>query len=506
MIRRLKEAIKRVWPPLRLRSILLAALILAASMPGFAAMVLRVYENALAQQTEVQLETASAALLAAWVPVGAAPFERAEPSINLSSADVLPAIVEGGRSRSMDPSAVADARRISPMLDRLAETMGASITLLDAAGAPLPDGGPNAAARPEVTMARAGEPQTLLRKSEDPYGADPISRAANVVLVHVRPVMRDGQLQGFILIEKAPRDVFAGMWADRWNIAIGAGAIFLLLLFLAGLLTRGIARPIEALSAATRDVAQRAVTIPPTSPLAAVEIQGLYESFATMADRIEQRSRYLRDFAMAISHEFKTPLTGIRGALELITEHGDSMSEAERGRFLSNAEADAERLTRLVGRLLDLARADMADPTSGQVTSAGPLLAQLAHQVSAPGFRVTAAGDAQLAISADALETIIETLVENSRQAGASQCDIGISREGRFALVGVVDNGAGVPPEDRDRIFEPFFTGRRESGGTGLGLSIVRSLLGTIGGSIRVVESDAGAAFVMRIPVHDAVR
>ena len=91
-----------------------------------------------------------------------------------------------------------------------------------------------------------------------------------------------------------------------------------------------------------------------------------------------------------------------------------------------------------------------------------------------------------MAISADALETIIETLVENSRQAGASHCEIGISREGPFALVRVADNGAGVPPEDRDRIFEPFFTGRRETGGTGLGLPIVRSLLGTIGGGIRL--------------------
>src|SRR4029453_9226272 len=78
-----------------------------------------------------------------------------------------------------------------------------------------------------------------------------------------------------------------------------------------------------------------------------------------MAKRIEQGSRYLQDFAAAVSHEFKTPIAGIRGALELLEEHGDSMSAEERQRFTANAAADADRLQRLVQRLLDLARADL---------------------------------------------------------------------------------------------------------------------------------------------------
>ena len=84
-----------------------------------------------------------------------------------------------------------------------------------------------------------------------------------------------------------------------------------------------------------------------------------------MAEAIARRSRYLRDFAAAVSHEFKTPLAGIRGAVELLEDHHEEMTEAERARFLGNISADTARLSQLVTRLLDLARADMARPEAG---------------------------------------------------------------------------------------------------------------------------------------------
>src|SRR3546814_20889480 len=86
-----------------------------------------------------------------------------------------------------------------------------------------------------------------------------------------------------------------------------------------------------------------------------------------MAAAIERRSRYLRDFAHAMSHEFKTPLSGIRGAIELLEDHDATMSAEERRRFLANADADARRLARLVSRLLDLARADMLRGDGGRL-------------------------------------------------------------------------------------------------------------------------------------------
>ena len=140
------------------------------------------------------------------------------------------------------------------------------------------------------------------------------------------------------MLSRSPRGLFLGIYQDRGKIALGVALIFATLLLLAGLLSRGIARPIEALSEATQNVARGPVAVPEPPSTAAVEIRTLYLNFAAMADRIERRSRYLRDFAAAVSHELKTPIAGIKGALELLTEH-PTMSDAERARFLANAGA-----------------------------------------------------------------------------------------------------------------------------------------------------------------------
>jgi signal transduction histidine kinase len=200
-----------------------------------------------------------------------------------------------------------------------------------------------------------------------------------------------------------------------------------------------------------------------------------------------------------VSHEFKTPLAGIRGAIELLDEHGTEMDEAERARFLGNAAADAERLSRLVQRLLDLARADMA---SGAV-DAWADVAEVVGGLPAKGidFAVEAPSDLPRAhIAADTLETVLTTLVDNSRQAGATRVAIRLSEGEGHVAIRVADNGKGIGEADRARIFEPFFTGNRDVGGTGLGLPIARSLLAATGASIEIEPGGPGAAFVLTIP------
>jgi signal transduction histidine kinase len=312
-----------------------------------------------------------------------------------------------------------------------------------------------------------------------------------------------GRVEGALLLSRSPRALFRGIYEDRGKIVLGVGVIFGILVLLSGLISRGVTRPIETLSAASRAVAAGGGAIPETPPTAAVEIRDLYEDFRAMAGRIERRSGYLRDFAAAVSHEFKTPLAGIGGAVELLQDHHATMSPAERRRFLANIAADSERLSQLVTRLLDLARADMAAPEAGAATDLDTPVRNVAAAQGGKDFQVAASlppGLPPVAAPSGTIEHVLTMLTQNSRQAGARTATITAAAGPDEVVLTVADDGPGVPQADRERLFEPFFTSRRATGGTGLGLPIARSLLAASHGRIELAASEAGASFRIVLP------
>lgn len=510
MIGAVKTLVKRHWPALSIRTILLVTFVFVAALPGVGAVGLRVYENTLVQQTEAELiaqgAVIAAAYRAAWGPrAPGAPAQAPEaPRIDLGTDPLL--AEQPGSAPATGPAdahARAVGARLAPVIaDARAVTL-AAVQLLDAKGrvvAGAHDLGRSFAALGEVRQALAGHATTVLRRRN--YRADGlrsplelISSAVAIRVHHVRPVLADGRVIGAVMLSRSPRGLFVGIYQDRGKILIGIGAIFLTLMVLAGLLSRGIARPIRDLTRATERVArgEPALLDPPT--MAATEIGELYAHFAAMAARIDARARYLRDFAAALSHEFKTPLAGIRGALELLGEH--EMSPAERARFLANADADAQRLARLVQRLMELARADMAQRQTGACDPRA-VCAGLADQ----GVALAVEGpQGPVPIDAETLAAILTILLENSAQAGARHAVLGIVPMPHAVLLSYADDGPGIPPGDRERVFEPFFTSRRAEGGSGLGLPIARSLLQAAGGSIALgTATRGGAAFIITLP------
>jgi signal transduction histidine kinase len=515
LIEPVKQWLKRRWPALRLRTILFATLLFVAALPGVGAVFLRVYENTLVQQTEAELIAQGAALAGAyrtmWPEPLPPPPDQLEPQRPVIDLNAMPILPQQPDWRETEAVAAESARKagfaVAPIVRETARTTLASIRILDAQGVVVygrDDLRKSYAHLPEVRAAMAGETRTALRRQghyQLRYALELLSRAATVRVHYVRPVEADGRVIGVLMLSRSPRGLFVGIYQDRGKIALGITLIFLTLLLLAGLLSRGISRPIEALSEATNNVARGNVAVPEPPPTAAIEIRSLYVNFAAMAERIERRSRYLRDFAAAVSHELKTPIAGIKGALELITEH-PTMSDAERSRFLANASADADRLSHLLSRLLDLARADMAVAPEDSASDVETALLAAADAHRGSGFEVTvsAAGLPAVAAPAALVESVVETLVENSRQAGATAVSVEGRAEGQRVRLTVTDNGPGVPEADHERIFEPFHTSRRNEGGSGLGLSIARSLLAACGGSIESKRVKAGAVFEICLP------
>lgn len=521
MIAALKEAIKRRWPRLRLRTILFLSSFFVAALPGVSAVYLRVYENTLVRQTEAELIAQGIALEAAaeamWpgAPPALAPppteFRPEMPRIDLSATPVLgirpaPVTVPG----SADPAAIAALAKLGPVFARTRRTTLASILLLDSTGRIVtPDGaGRSFAALPEVEAALAGRTDTVLRRRGDyrpVYPLEWLSRAAAIRVHHVRPILVEGKVVGVLMLSRSARTLFKGIYDDRIKILIGIFAILGVLVVLSGLISRGIARPIEALSAATRTMAAGGHQTLEPPQTAAIEIQDLYRDFGVMAEAIDRRSRYLRDFAHAMSHEFKTPLAGIRGAIELLEEHAATMSAEDRQRFLANADADAARLSVLVTRLLELARADMSRGEAGISTSIAPVLRRAADAIRGEDFEVALdLPDAlpEVAVRGETIEAVVATLLDNSRQAEARRVAISAEAgDGRVTLR-IADDGRGIAEADRARIFEPFFTTRRAVGGTGLGLPIAASLLEAAGGAIRLEPGEGpGTCFELELPV-----
>lgn len=522
MIAPLKARIARHWPVLRLRTMVLGTLVFVAALPGFGAIFLRIYENALVRRTEAELVAQGAALAASaaivWrgmparpgLPAVAVRYHDRMTEVDLRASPILsprPAAV-ATRQRP-DAAALALTRRMMPAFQETKVTTLSSILMLDRQGILLngAERGRSLAALPEVEAARGGRAVTVLRDNEAyaaRYPLEWLSRAASIRLHHARPIRVDGQVVGMLLLSRSPRALFLGLYEDRGKIMFGVAAIFLLLLILSAILARAIVRPVEALSRATRELALGRRVTPRPPSLQVVEIRALYQDFDRMAESIDKRSRYLRDFASAVSHEFKTPLAGISGAIELLQDHGDDMAPADRGRFLRNMAADAERLSRLVRRLMELARADVLVGGGDARSDARSALTELADAMGGERFSIALSMPdvvPPLAMDADALAAILATLADNARQAGATRLDATLSVDGGTAIIDLVDDGPGIADGDRDRIFDAFFTSKRAQGGTGLGLSIARSLIAAYRGALTLLPSMRGAHFRVQCPL-----
>jgi two-component system OmpR family sensor kinase len=197
-------------------------------------------------------------------------------------------------------------------------------------------------------------------------------------------------------------------------------------------------------------------------------------------------------------------LTAIRGAAELLRdeEAGPTMTPVERRRFLDHIIADTDRLTTLLGRLRDLAHAELP-MAAGQTT-----IAAIAEELSRrfPQLRVVPAGHTAgpLALSLEAAVVIFNHLAENAAQHGATSLEITAVAHADRTSITIADNGTGISPGNRALVLQPFFTTRREQGGTGMGLDIARAMLTAHGGSIRLRDSVAGATFEIELPAAPA--
>ncbi len=227
------------------------------------------------------------------------------------------------------------------------------------------------------------------------------------------------------------------------------------------------------------------------------EVAELARSFNRAAERIEGLVAAQRQMLAAASHELRSPLTRMRMALELLQQQ-------DRPDLRARLATDIAELDELIGEILLASRLEVLDRLDREEPV--DLLALLAEEASrtgaaASGDVVTVIGDPRL------LQRMMRNLLENAqRYAGGTEVEAAVTRSGeRSALLSVEDRGAGVPDDERSRIFEPFYRARgsRETGeGVGLGLALVSQIARRHGGSARCVAREGGGTrFEIALPI-----
>jgi signal transduction histidine kinase len=280
------------------------------------------------------------------------------------------------------------------------------------------------------------------------------------------------------------------LFKQRRDIFYGFGLVLLLALGISFFFSRLIIKPLSLMTArlASGDASNlRLAEIP-----APLEIATLGAALDDKAAALLHKSRYIEEFAANVSHELKTPLTSIRGAVELLQESGETMSEEQRQRFLANIDAAASRTDRLVNRLLQLARVEAGHETTEEVITVQSFLDALPD-----GYGDLVSIDnrcpTELTFPAAALEGIVGNLLDNAlRYRQRAPAKLTLEVEGKALHLRVEDDGPGISADNQKRLFERFFTTERDRGGTGLGLPIVLATAESHGGRVSVSSSSTG--------------
>ena len=248
------------------------------------------------------------------------------------------------------------------------------------------------------------------------------------------------------------------------------------------------------------------------------EVGDLARALTRMQEELRRQETARRAFVSTASHELRTPLTMLQGTMELLEEdiRSGRLDELEALRQVADARTQLNRLSALSGELLDLSRLDAAVPLRSEPVELGEIVRAVAAEFelrarerSTSVSSILPDGPCWGRGDPDAVARVVRILLDNALRYGPRGAPVRIeaySRAGR-AVITVADQGAGIPPEERDRIFERFHRGTAagSAGGFGLGLAIGRELARRMGGELDV-DADDRARHALRAHADDRAR
>lgn len=396
--------------------------------------------------------------------------------------------------------------RLRILLRRLSATVEAQVTLLGVRGG-----------RPAFVVADSdSEAEATLREYPAALGAATSGEIRSGIGTRdglqfgetAVPVPLEDRSPWIAVLTTPLEEVDANVELIRRQILI-AGTIALLAALVAAWVAAGAhARRLRRLEQAAEQVAGGNFRVPIPDE-GSDEVGQLAETFDRMQARLARLDSARREFIANASHELRTPIASLGGFVELLSEEEEPDEEARR-EFIAVMRGQIERLTKLTADLLDLSKldADALELRAGSVDLIGcatDVAAELAPLAERAGSIVAVSGaeGGKPLARADHGRTmqILRILVDNAikHTPQGTKIQISFSTDFETARVSVSDDGPGIVPADRERVFERFYTAD-QAGGSGLGLAIARELARLMGGEVGLDGRRGRTTFTLSLP------
>ena len=320
------------------------------------------------------------------------------------------------------------------------------------------------------------------------------------------PYVKDAAVTGAVFIRTRAQQVEGGLSEILGQIALLAGGVIVLSGIVVFLFVKQRLKPLKQLETAAASIAEGDFTVQVDEKKGDRELRELSGAFNTMTRKLQGVEAGRREFVANVSHELRSPITSIRGFAEGMAD--GVIPEEERPRYLRLVAEESRRLSGLIDDLLVLSRLERDDAKPDMTTfDVNEMLRRAVirrmNDLEARKIDVSCEFEedsCMVRADSDRIEQVVINLLDNAikftPEGGKISLETG-TQDGTVQVT-VRDSGSGVAPEDREKIFDRFFTADRAhtaGKGTGLGLSICKRIMEMHGQGIRLLDTDEGAAF-----------
>ena len=357
----------------------------------------------------------------------------------------------------------------------------------------------------------------VIKKGIDGEQAEAIRSENGMKLLTVAvPVEKNGAVIGGVYLAKTVNGIDDTIRVISTSLTMFSAMIVILIGLLSFGLSLIITRPLAEFTYAAREISKGnfnyRLKVKGTNEMAQMAATLNY-----MCDELSLLEEKRRKFVSDASHELKTPMAGVKLICDSLVQTPDADPETIR-EFLGDVSEEVDRLTRIVDRLLVLTKLDSGNVALklGEADIKALLdnvTRKLRSVAAAKGIRLERLySDAEIGPVVmdydkiyEAVYNITENAVKYTPDGGRVSVDLQ-ERDG-YAVIRVEDTGAGIPEEERERVFERFYrlddSRSRETGGTGLGLAISKEAVAMHGGRIEISDgADGGSVFIIILPMY----